>query len=136
MEGRTRGASGCASTIIGAGIAGGLAATFWHVEELPFAQGELTGLLFLSAAIPPMIAVQLPLRRASTARPIAALTAAAAVIGFFGVTLALANSAAGRGAPLIFLGLAPLTAAAMAFASAAYLARIFRKARVRRTPQS
>ena len=133
MEGRR---SEAWSTIGGCAIAGGLAGAFWFVQDLPFRSGELVALLFVSAALPPMIAVRVPLTHATKARSVAAWAAAAAVAGFFAVTNFLSNAPAPRESILLFLGLAPLVTALIAFAGAAYLARGIRRARERRIPRA
>lgn len=135
MSAHSRGHGESTSAILGAGIAGGLLAAFWYVEDLPFRAGELVGLLFASAAIMPLIALQLPLRHARSAKSVAGMAAWATVCGFFGVTFALTRAPLPRETLLIFLGVAPIVTAIIAFVGAAFLARGVRRARARRVPE-
>lgn len=134
MEGNSWAWHGGLSTVVGFAAAGSIGGGFWFVEGIPFGAGELVALLVVCSSLASMIALMLPLRRAITARVVAATAAWAAVAGFFGTSIALSTAPLPRETLLVLVGVAPLVAGTIACAGAAYLARGIRRARARRTP--
>lgn len=129
-EGR-RGGSG---PVLGLALLGGASGAALVVTRAPFGPGELVAVFAIAAALGPIFSLRARLRRARDLVVTSAVAAAAGVLAFFAVPLAVLAHAGGLDATAaaILLGGAPVAAALIAAGGSSYLARRMRKARLRR----
>lgn len=121
--------------VFGMTFFGAATAVVFQTIGLPVGPGELVALLAVDASVAAMVAILLPLRRASDAFAAAGVAGAFGVAAFFGATIllwSLEGTTLARDALVTLLGLAPALAGLMSALGAMFLARAVRRSRTRR----